>query len=183
MRSLYHLRLFRGRLIYGLLVILSVFVLAGCSGSGKDSGKSTVVNSIGAPVIDFTIKTFDGKEFTLSDHSGGPVLINFWASWCGPCRSEGPLMESLYRKYGPRGMTFVGIAVDDSEKGSRRYLKEMGWTFPAGPDTDGAISKTYNVMGIPKTFIIKSDGTVSYIQSGVMPELYLSNKIEEVLAP
>lgn len=143
--------------------------------------KGAAVYAVGDRAVDFTIKTFDGGEFSLASHAGSPVLINFWASWCGPCRIEGPLLESLYNKYKDRGIVFVGVAIQDSEKGSRAYLKEFGWTFPTGPDSDGTIADYYAVMGIPKTVIIKRDGTVSYMQSGVMPEAYLAGKIEAVL--
>jgi cytochrome c biogenesis protein CcmG/thiol:disulfide interchange protein DsbE len=169
-----------------LILLPLFFVLAGCSDSGnkKKEGPSappTVVNALGDRAVDFTIKTFDGGSFTLSEHAGSPVLINFWASWCGPCRVEGPMLQKLYEKYGPMGLVFVGVAIQDSEQGSREYLKEFGWTFPAGPDVGSRIMDAYNVRGIPKTVIIKRDGTVGYIQSGVMPEEYLAGKIEEIL--
>jgi len=166
-----------------ILALFSVMLLAGCSDSGEVTapGKATVVNAVGERAVDFTLNTFDGKEFSLSGHAGSPVLINFFASWCGPCRLEGPLMEKLYKSFRARGVVFVGVAVQDSEEGSGKYLKRYGWTFPAGPDRDGRISDAYNVRGIPKTFIIKRDGTVGYIQSGVMPEEYLAGKIEKIL--
>ncbi|MFQ5479935.1 MAG: TlpA family protein disulfide reductase [Thermodesulfobacteriota bacterium] len=170
---------------YGILVLLTLLFFVGCSGQeqGAETAakKAAPINTLGGPAADFIIKTFSGEEFRLSSQLGHPVLINFWASWCGPCRMEGPALESLYKKFGPRGLVFVGVAVDDTEKGSRAYLKEMGWTFPAGPDSDGSISNLYNVMGIPKTYIVKSDGAVSYIQSGVRPEEFLAGKIEEAL--
>jgi len=182
-----------GRFIFSFLALFFIVILAGCSDSGKSnapakgtvketSAKAAVVYAVGDRAVDFTIKTFDGGEFSLSSHAGSPVLINFWASWCGPCRIEGPLMESLYNKYKDRGIVFVGLAIQDSEKGSRAYLKKFGWTFPAGPDSGDAMADAYAVRGIPKTVIIKRDGTVAYIQSGVMPEEYLAGKIEEVLA-
>jgi len=182
----------RGTFVFSFFALFFLVILAGCSDSGKSNApakatvkeapaKAAVVYAVGDRAVDFTIKTFDGGEFSLASHAGSPVLINFWASWCGPCRIEGPLMESLYKKYKDRGIVFVGVAIQDSEKGSRAYLKEFGWTFPTGPDSDGAIADAYAVMGIPKTVIIKRDGTVSYIQSGVMPEDYLAGKIEEVL--
>ncbi len=166
-----------------IVLLLLLVVLAGCSGSGEKTASTTprVVNAVGERAVDFTIKTFDGKEFRLSEHSGSPVLVNFWASWCGPCRLEGPMLEKLYKKYGKEGLVFVGVAIQDSEKGSRAYIKANGWTFPAGPDSDGRLMDAYNVNGIPKTFIIRRDGTVGYIQSGVMPEDYLANKIEDIL--
>jgi len=177
------LRPLRHTLISSFLLLFSLILLAGCSDSGevKAPGKATVVNAVGDRAVDFTIKTFDGKEFSLSSHAGSPVLINFWASWCGPCRLEGPLMEALNKRFAGRGLVFVGVAIQDSEKGSRKYLKEFGWTFPAGPDTGDRLADAYNVRGIPKTVIIKRDGTVGYIQSCVMPEEYLAGKIEEVL--
>jgi len=166
-----------------LPVLLLAALLAGCSDSGRKAPapRPTVANAIGDRAVDFTINTFDGGTFTLSEHAGSPVLINFWASWCGPCRLEGPMMQKLYEKYGPRGLVFVGVAIQDSEAGSREYLKANGWTFPAGPDKDEAIMDAYNVRGIPKTVIIRGDGTVGYIQSGIMPEEYLAAKIEAIL--
>ncbi len=189
------LKALRVRWILAVLIILPLISLSGCSGSGE--GPSTPsrpasggdvffvgegsLNATGERAIDFTIKTFGGGTFTLSEHAGSPVLINFWASWCGPCRLEGPMLQKLYEKYGRRGLVFVGVAIQDSEKGSRGYLKENGWTFPAGPDRDDRIMDAYSVRGIPKTVIIRRDGTVGYIQSGVMPEDYLAGKIEEIL--
>lgn len=173
-----------GRICLGLVpVMVAVAALAGCSRSGRrESGaRPAVVRGIGDRAVDFTIRTFNDGVFTLSSHAGRPVLINFWASWCGPCRLEGPMMEKLYRRYGPRGLTFVGVAIQDSEKGSRAYLEASGWTFPAGPDSDGRIMDAYSVNGIPKTVIIGPDGRVAYIQSGVMPEKYVAARIEEVL--
>jgi cytochrome c biogenesis protein CcmG/thiol:disulfide interchange protein DsbE len=161
-----------------------VVLIAGCGDSGNKKGallRPAVVNAVGDRAVDFTLKTFDGGEFSLSSHAGSPVLINFWASWCGPCRFEGPLMEKLYERFKDRGIVFVGVAIQDSEKGSRNYLNQNGWTFPAGPDVGDRLGVAYNVQGIPKTVIIKRDGTVGYIQSGVMPEEYLAGKIEGIL--
>jgi len=173
----------RETLKFFCLALFAVVLLLGCSDSrqSKAPGRAKVVNALGDRAVDFTIKTFDGGEFSLSSHSGSPVLINFWASWCGPCRLEGPLMEKLYQRFKARGLVFVGVAIQDSEDGARGYLAEYGWTFPAGPDVKDRLADAYNVRGIPKTVILKRDGTVGYIQSGVMPEEYLAGKIEEIL--
>ncbi|MFQ5353400.1 MAG: TlpA family protein disulfide reductase [Thermodesulfobacteriota bacterium] len=184
MRLFYRFTPSRYRLKCGLLVLLPVFLLTACSGDGEGGAgkKAAVVNAPGDAAIDFTIKTFTGEEFTLSGHEGSVVLINFWASWCGPCRMEGPALRRLHEKFGPRGVVFVGVAIQDSEKGSLGYLEEMGWTFPTGPDSDGSLQRLYNVQGIPKTLILTREHRVSYIQSGVRPENYLAGRIEKALA-
>ncbi|MFQ5428108.1 MAG: TlpA family protein disulfide reductase [Thermodesulfobacteriota bacterium] len=184
MRLFYQFIPSRYWLIYGLLALLPAIALVACSGTESGSaagGKAEPLNSIGGKAADFTIKTFTGEGFTLSAHAGSPVLINFWASWCPPCRMEGPALERLYKKFGPKGVVFIGVAVQDSEKGSLEYLEDMGWTFPAGPDNDDRLARLYNVQGIPKTLILQGDHTVTYIQSGVRPEEYIAKKIEEVL--
>ncbi len=182
MRSYSQLIPTRYRLVCSLFVLLAFFSLAGCSQEpgGDNTASAIPANTLGGPVTDFTIKTFKGEDFTLSAHRGHTVLINFWASWCGPCRLEGPALERLYKRFGPQGVVFVGVAVDDTEKGSLRYLEEMGWTFPAGPDS-GSLADQFFVSGIPKTYIVKSDGIISYIQSGVRDEEFLARKIEEAM--
>jgi len=183
MRIYWPFKPLRGVLKSSFFFLFLVVLIAGCGDSGDNKAaalRPTVVNAIGDKAVDFTLKTFDGGEFSLSTHAGSPVLINFWASWCGPCRFEGPLMEKLYKRFKGR-VVFVGVAIQDSEKGSRKYLQQNGWTFPAGPDVGDRLGVAYNVQGIPKTVIIKRDGTVGYIQSGVMPEEYLAAKIEGIL--
>ncbi|MFN8527751.1 MAG: TlpA disulfide reductase family protein [Anaerolineae bacterium] len=120
---------------------------------------------------DFTITTYDGQPFRLSDQRGKVVVINFWASWCGPCRDEAPLLESLWQEYRDRGVVFVGVAYADLDSDSQAHLAEFGVTYPNGPDVGTVISKQqYHIVGVPETFVIDQEGAVQRFYFQLMPD-------------
>jgi len=163
-----------------LLLFLFLYVFSGCEGKA-DRPANTSVAAVGDMVVDFRIKTFVGGEFDLADTWGRPVVINFWASWCGPCKMEAETLERVYLGFRDRGVVFVGVALQDTEEGSKKFIKRYGLTFTTGPDPDGAIMKAYNVFGIPKTLVVRKDGRVSYIRSGPIEEKELVREIKKVL--
>ncbi|MGH2370769.1 MAG: TlpA disulfide reductase family protein, partial [Chloroflexota bacterium] len=97
----------------------------------------------------------------LADRRGRPVLVNFWASWCPPCREEAPRLERLWREYRERGVAVVGIDVWDTERDARRFLREAGVTYPNGPDPGGRIAMDFGVAGVPETVLIDGDGQIA----------------------
>lgn len=103
---------------------------------------------------DFTLPTFDGGTFTLSEHAQGPVFLYFWASWCQPCREEAPIIERLWPEYRDRGYTFVGVNIIDSEDAAREFIDEFGLSFPMVRDVDGAVYLDYGVYGVPESFFL-----------------------------
>jgi len=168
-----------------LLIILFTWA-SGCTRASekeKEKGKGVAVTvaRVGDRVVNFKIKGFDGQKFDLASIAGKPVVVNFWASWCGPCRIEGETMQKLYLAFKDRGVVFVGVAVQDDAEGSKKYIKRFGWTFPAGPDETDGIRQAYNVLGIPKTFVVGRDGIVSYLRSGAVSERELAGEIKKVL--
>lgn len=112
------------------------------------------------PAPDFTLRTFEGDVFTLSDQRGKVVVINFWASWCVPCREEAPILQDVWERYRDRGVVLVGVAYLDVERGALAFIDEFGITYPNGLDTAKKISRRYKIKGVPETFIVDQDGNI-----------------------
>lgn len=110
---------------------------------------------------DFTVTTFDGETIQLANLRGHPVVINFWASWCGPCRDEAPRFQSLWERYRDQGVVFLGVTYVDDESDSRAFIAEYGITYPNAPDVGTVISKEmYFIEGVPETFVIDQQGNI-----------------------
>lgn len=131
---------------------------------------------------DFSLTTFDGQEITLSSLRGKVVVINFWASWCIPCRQEAAYLERTWRKYRDRGVVFIGVNYVDVEPEALAYIKEFDITYPNGPDIGTKISQSYAIKGVPETFYIARNGQLRGLKIGPLVEPELDEKIEELLA-
>jgi len=135
------------------------------------------------PAPDFSLQTRAGNEIALSDYAGQVVMINFWASWCGPCRQEMPLLEDLYQRYEPMGFTLLGVNVDEDSSDALAYLEEVSVSFPVPLDTENYVSKAYDVIAMPSTVLVGRDGKLRYIHHGYQPgyENDYQNQIRELL--
>jgi peroxiredoxin len=135
------------------------------------------------PAPDFTLKSRSGENLKLSEFRGDVVLINFWASWCGPCRQEMPLLDQLYQRYNPIGFTILGINVEENSDQARRLLKEVPVSFPILFDTQNTVSKLYNLVGMPSTMIVDRDGNIRYQHFAYLPgyEKKYEEQIKELL--
>lgn len=111
-----------------------------------------------APAPDFTLKSNQGNNIRLSELKGQIVLVNFWASWCGPCRKELPAFEKLYQKYQPLGVTILAVNVDDDPAKANELLSEVNISYPVLYDNDQKISELYKVSAMPSTYFINRDG-------------------------
>lgn len=112
------------------------------------------------PAPDFTLTTLSGDTLKLSDFRGSVVVVNFWASWCAPCRIEAPELQAAYDAYKDRGVVFIGVAWSDLEKPAREYLLQYGITYINGLDLGTRISELYAITGVPETFIVDANGNV-----------------------
>lgn len=115
---------------------------------------------------DFTAKTFAGDNIRLQEQRGNVVMLNFWASWCGPCRKEMPLLETLQKKYQRMGFVLLGVNVDEDSAAAQRFLKDVDTTFPMLQDNKGDISKLYNVDAMPTSIFIDREGKLRSVHRG-----------------
>lgn len=118
---------------------------------------------------DFTLKSASGENLRLSELRGEVVMINFWASWCAPCRQEMPLLDELYNQYHPLGFTILGVNVEEDPAKARQMLKEAPVNFPVVFDNKSAVSKLYDVVAMPSTVLVDRDGNVRYLHRGYKP--------------
>jgi len=125
--------------------------------------------AVKGPAPNFTLKSLGGKNLKLSEMSGNVVLINFWASWCGPCREEMPLLNALHNKYAPLGFTVLGVNVEEDVDGAMSFLKNVPVDFPILLDNTNKVSKQYKVIAMPTTVVVDRDGNMRYLHEGYKP--------------
>ena len=126
-------------------------------------------SDISGKAPDFTLKSSSGKNLRLSDYRGNVVLLNFWASWCGPCRQEMPLLEAMYKKYKKLGFVILGVNVEQDSSKANAYLSDVSVSFPILYDNNNTASKLYNVSAMPTTVIIDRNGNMRYLHKGYKP--------------
>ncbi|MDP4597240.1 MAG: TlpA family protein disulfide reductase [Pseudomonadales bacterium] len=115
---------------------------------------------------DFTLPRAAGGNLRLAEQRGDVIMLNFWASWCGPCRQELPALAELHNRFGPAGFKVLGINVDAQPEKAQRILQELNLPFPILYDSAGAVSATYRVNAMPSTVIIDRDGQMRYLHEG-----------------
>jgi peroxiredoxin len=120
---------------------------------------------------DFTLKSVGGENLKLSEYRGEVVLINFWASWCGPCRQEMPVLSELHDKYKALGFTVLGVNVEEDSSKARKLLQEMSVSFPVLLDNESVVSKQYDVIAMPSTVLVDRNGNMRYLHKGYKPGL------------
>ncbi len=147
------------KFILRITALTSFLFLAVSAHAGAISGK--------AP--DFTLKSSSGKNLRLSDFRGQVVMINFWASWCGPCRQEMPILDQLYKRYGKLGFTLLGVNVEQDSSKANAYLKDVPVSFPILYDTSNGTSKLYDVNAMPTTILVDRNGNKRFIHHGYKP--------------
>ncbi|HRE46469.1 MAG TPA: TlpA disulfide reductase family protein [Aggregatilineales bacterium] len=133
---------------------------------------------------DFTIIRYDtGEPLRLNDLRGKVVLVNFWASWCGPCRSEAADLNALWEDYEDRGVVLVGVGYNDTEANARAFLAEFGIVYPTGHDSGNAASRAYRIKGVPETFIVDKEGKLAKIFIQPISAADVRPILEALLAP
>lgn len=126
--------------------------------------RTTEKNLEGRPAAEFDMPVLDGGTMASSDIKGKPVVFNFWASWCIPCREEAPTLEAAWRKYKDQGVVFVGVNVQDSVEDAQSFVDEFGLTYPSIRDTDLKLWTQFGVRGLPETFFV--DRSYRFVATG-----------------
>jgi cytochrome c biogenesis protein CcmG, thiol:disulfide interchange protein DsbE len=131
------------------------------------------------PATPFTVTLFDGRKVTLEELRGKAVFLNFWASWCLPCRAEARELEAAWQKVKDTDMVFIGVALQDTDKNALEFLKEFDVTYPNGKDESGKIAVDYGTWGIPESFFIDPQGRITYKHVGGIRAALVLTKLEE----
>ena len=149
-----------------LRIMLATAATAALAFSVSIASEATAERS---PAPDFTLKSSSGENIKLSELRGQVVMINFWASWCGPCRQEMPLLDELHARYSPMGFTMLGVNVEKDSSKARALLKDLPVEFPILFDQKNQVSKDYDVIAMPSTVLVDRDGNIRYIHRGYKP--------------
>jgi cytochrome c biogenesis protein CcmG/thiol:disulfide interchange protein DsbE len=139
------------------------------------------VTMVNRAAPDFTLTTLEGTTISLKDFRGKPLVINFWASWCPPCRLEAPILDRTWRAFKDRGVSFIGVDLQDRKEDALNYLREFDVTYPNGPDPTGEISIDYGVSGLPVTFFVSKKGEIVRRWVGALEIPVLISSIEEIM--
>ena len=151
------------------------------SESAAASSESTTAPQKGFLAPDMDLMTLDGDQIRLSDLRGQPVLINFWASWCGPCRAEMPHFQAAYEAHADEGLVVLAVNQMEAPGTAASFAKEFGLTFPVLLDSRGDVSEIYKVRGFPTSFFVDVDGVIRYLFTGPMTGGLIESKLEKIL--
>jgi cytochrome c biogenesis protein CcmG/thiol:disulfide interchange protein DsbE len=165
------------RVIITLLIIGPLLALL-AYGFSRDS-HYIVSPLLAKPATPFTLSLFNGRKLTLEDLRGKAVFLNFWASWCVPCRDEARELEAAWQKVKDKNMVFLGVAVQDTDKDALEFLKEFKVTYPNGKDETAKIAVDYGTWGIPESFFIDPQGRITYKHVGGILAALVVSKLEE----
>ena len=172
-------------LLIGVIVMSVIWIQLSRVSAITDTSAVPPSPQIGFAAPDFTLETLDGSSIKLSDLRGQVVLINFWASWCSPCRAEMPAIDAVYRKYQSAGFAVLAVNAtnQDTEAAARLFVQQLGLTFPILFDRDGAVSRQYRLQGLPSSYFVGRDGLIrDLVIGGPMNETTIASKVEGLLA-
>ena len=147
------------------------------------AGSADASRLVRQPAPDFVLRSIAGANVRLSEHLGEVILINFWATWCGPCRQEMPLLDEIYGKYQRAGLTLLSVNIDDDHDRAIEMAKTLGVSYPVLFDVRKDVSRSYLVGTMPSTVLVDREGVVRYVSEGFKPgyEKRYTEQLRELL--
>ncbi|MCL4464576.1 MAG: TlpA family protein disulfide reductase [Chloroflexi bacterium] len=171
-----------------MAVCAALVVLAGTAllawgvlgGRGVAAAEPTALRS-GRMATDFTLELYSGGTFHLAEQRGKVVLVNFWASWCPPCKEEAPVLERAWQAYQDQAVVFVGVDVWDTQTDARAFMEEYGITYPNVIDSSGEVAIEYGLTGVPETWVLGREGRLVRRWVGALNDQQIAAFLEEAL--
>ena len=149
-------------LTIAIIFMTLVWSIVGCSSPAPQVGKQ-------AP--DFQLPNLEGQSISLSDFRGSPILLNFWATWCGPCRQEMPFIQGIFEEQTSENLVILAVNIGENSAAVKNFMQSGNYSFPVLLDTDQDVALEYNVRAIPTTFFIDKDGIIQVIKMGAFPNM------------
>lgn len=172
----------------GIAIVALVWYFDQPAGTGASQSITLTASATGpAPRVgkeapDFAVTALDGQTYNLSDFRGRPVWINFWASWCPPCRAENPDIQAVYEANKDAGLVVIAVAIGEDASAVRGYAERTGLDYTIGLDTGTDIAAQYRIVGIPTHFFVDQDGILREWRIGSMSKKSMENKVEQIMS-
>ena len=168
-----------GRLVAVAVVLVIVGIVAVLGLAFRRDPHDIRTGTVGKPAAAFDLERLDGQgRIRLEDYRGRTVILNFWASWCIPCKQENPALAAVWERYRTSEVVLIGIVYEDTPEAAREYTERLGNTWPSGVDADGRTGIAYGVFGIPETFFVGPDGVIAGRHIGPIDQETLITGIE-----
>ena len=167
----------RWRVSVAALALVLNLALAGCGPTEEPSRRGIQPGSV-AP--DFSLNRLDGGSASLGDYRGQVVLLNFWATWCEPCRDEIPDLEAIYRARRDQGLVVLGLAVEEPQETVAPFVEEMGMTYPVFLDVQGSVKKLFRASGLPMSLLIDEEGVIRVRHVGQLTAEQLTEYLQDL---
>jgi thiol-disulfide isomerase/thioredoxin len=172
----------RTKLLLVLLAVVVAIALLWAVTAFRPSDEPGTAVELSGEMPELTGEALGGGSVGPDLYEGKVVVVNFWASWCGPCRQEQPGLQRLWEEYGDRGVQFIGVNFRDDLAAAREYVREFGVTYPSVVDADGGVAHAFSVPYLPATVLVDSSGDLRYRLLGAQSESTVRARLEELLA-